>query len=105
MLRRIERLDPMLKCYVHVSADRAMEQARAAEAEIMSRQSRGPLHGVPIAVKDMFDMKGVKTAAGMPLRRDYAAEKDATVIRRLRDAGAIFLGNLKLTEGAHSEHH
>jgi amidase len=104
MLSRIERVDPTLKSYVHVMADGALDQARAAEAEIGRDGSRGPLHGVPIALKDMFDAKGVKTAAGMPLRRDFCPQSDSTVVRRLRQAGAIFLGNLKMTEGAHAEH-
>src|SRR5262245_33397377 len=104
MLRRIEGLDPILKSYVHITADSAMAQARAAEAEVKDGKSRGPLHGVPIALKDMFDAKGVKTASGMPLRRDHVPERDSTVVRRLRDAGAIVLGNLKMTEGAHAEH-
>jgi amidase len=105
LLRRIERLDPTLKSYVLVTADLAMEEARAAEAAITREGSRGPLHGVPIALKDLFDARGIKTAAGMPMRRNYAADKDSTVVRRLRDAGAIVLGNLKMTEGAHSEHY
>jgi amidase len=104
LLRRIDSLDPMLKSYVFVTAETALEQARAAEAEIARNGAGGPLHGVPIAIKDMFDISGVKTAAGMPLRRDYAADRDSTVVRRLREAGAIFLGNLKMTEGAHCQH-
>lgn len=105
MLDRIEIVDPELKSYVHVTAEMAMVQARTAEAEISKGQSRGPLHGVPIGIKDMFDAEGVKSAAGMPFRRDYMPNKDSTVVRRLRDAGAVFLGNLKMTEGAHAEHH
>jgi amidase len=104
MLRRIETVDRTLMSYVHVLAEAALEQARAADAEIAKGKIRSPLHGVPIALKDLFDAKGVKTAAGMPLRRNHVPEKDSTVVRRLRDAGAVFLGNLKTTEGAHAEH-
>jgi amidase len=104
MVRRIEHLDPTLKSYVHVMAEAALAQARACEAAIARDGARGPLHGVPIAIKDMFDAQGVKTAAGMPLRRDFIPQKDSTVVKRLRRAGAIFLGNLKMTEGAHAEH-
>jgi len=104
LLRRIDEVDRSLKSYVHLTADTAMAQARAAEFEISNGRRRGPLHGVPIAIKDLFDVAGVKTAAGMPLRRDFIPSADSTVVRRLRDAGAIILGNLKLTEGAHAEH-
>src|SRR5271170_5506580 len=104
MLRRIDDVDRSLKSYVHVTADKALTQARTAEAEIAKGRHRGPLHGVPIAIKDLFDVAGVKTAAGMPLRRDYIPQKDSMVVERLRNAGAIILGNLKLTEGAHAEH-
>ena len=104
MLRRIDDVDRSLKSYVHVTADTAMAQARAAEFEISNGRLRGPLHGVPIAIKDLFYVAGVKTAAGMPLRRDFIPSTDSTVVKRLRDAGATILGNLKLTEGAHAEH-
>jgi amidase len=104
MLRRINEVDSDLKSYVHVTAETALEQARAAEVEITRGRSRGPLHGVPIAIKDLFETAGVKTAAGMPLRRNFIPSRDSTVVERLRSAGAIILGNLKLTEGAHAEH-
>ena len=104
MLRRIDDVDQNLKSYVHVTADTAMAQARAAEFEISNGRLRGPLHGVPIAIKDLFYVAGVKTAAGMPLRRDFIPSINSTVVKRLRDAGATILGNLKLTEGAHAEH-
>ena len=83
----------------------AMADAQAAETEITAGLYRGPLHGVPIAVKDLFWTKGVATAAGMPIHRDYRPAEDATVVRRLRQAGAVLLGKLQLTEGAYSDHH
>jgi amidase len=104
MLQRISQLDQSLKSYVRVTADTALAQARVAEADLAKGRSRGPLHGVPIAIKDLFDTAGVETAAGMPLRRDFIPSKNSTVVQRLLDAGAIILGNLKLTEGAHAEH-
>jgi amidase len=104
-LARIEELDRQLKSYAHVMADAAMAQASAAEAEIMRGESRGPLHGVPVAVKDLCWTKGVPTAAGMTIHRDFRPAEDATVVRKLTDAGAVILGKLQLTEGALATHH
>ena len=66
---------------------------------------RGPLHGVPIALKDLFWTQGFPTAAGTAVHRNYRPEEDATVVRRLNEAGAVVLGKLQLTEGAYSDHH
>jgi amidase len=104
-LDRIAALDGELGSYALVTAEVAMAQAEAADAEIAGGRYRGPLHGVPIAVKDLCWAKGVPTAAGMAIYRDYRPDKDATVVRRLRDAGAVLLGKLQLTEGAYSDHH
>jgi amidase len=104
-LARIERLDGRLKSYAHLMAEAALVQARAAEAEIMRGEIRGPLHGVPIAVKDLCWTQGVPTAAGMTIYRDFRPTADATVLRKLYVAGAIILGKLQLTEGAWAEHH
>jgi amidase len=105
LLDRIVTLDGALGSYALVMADVAMAEAEAAEAEIAVGRCRGPLHGVPIAVKDLYRTKGFPTAAGMAIHRDYIAEEDATVVRRLRDAGAVLLGKLQMTEGAYSDHH
>ena len=86
-------------------ADAAMAEAEAAEAEIAAGRYRGPLHGVPIAVKDLCWTKGFATAAGMAIYKDFRPDEDATVVRRLREAGAVLLGKLQLTEGAYSDHH
>ena len=86
-------------------AEAALIQARAAEAQIMRGEILGPLHGVPIAVKDLCWTQGVPTAAGMTIYKDYRPAEDATVVRRLRAAGAIILGKLQLTEGAYADHH
>ncbi|MEP7056795.1 MAG: amidase [Caldimonas sp.] len=105
MLRRIERLDPELKAYARVTPEIALEQARHAEQMIGRRQILSQLHGVPIAIKDLCATKGVVTAAGMPLHRDFVPSIDATVVRKLRDAGAIMLGKAQMTEGAFADHH
>ena len=107
MLTRITELDPRLLSYVGTMADSAREEARRAEREIAAGQYRGPLHGVPVAVKDLCDATGVRTSAGMPrVRRNIAAAtRDAGVVARLRAAGAVVLGKLQLTEGAVAHHH
>ena len=104
-LDRIAALDGALGSYALVMADVAMAQAEAAETEIAAGRHRGPLHGVPVAVKDLCWTKGFPTAAGMAIYRDYRPHADATVVRRLNDAGAVLLGKLQLTEGAYSDHH
>jgi amidase len=104
-LDRIAALDGELASYALVMADVAMAQAEAAEAEIAAGRYRGPLHGVPIAVKDLFWTKGVPTAGGMAIHKDFRPIEDATVVRRLRDAGAVLLGKLQMTEGAYSDYH
>ena len=105
LLRRIERLDPQLKSYALVTPELALEQARMAEQMIGRRQILSQLHGVPIAVKDLCFTRGVATAAGMPLHRDFVPAIDATVVRKLREAGAVLLGKLQMTEGAFADHH
>ncbi|MGZ5714724.1 MAG: amidase [Caldimonas sp.] len=105
MLRRIETLDPELKSYARVTPELALEQARAAERMIGQRRILSQLHGVPIAVKDLCFTKGVVTASGMPLHRDFVPTLDATVVRKLREAGAVLLGKLQMTEGAFADHH
>jgi amidase len=86
-------------------ADQALADARLAETEIGKGNVRGPLHGVPIAVKDLCWTKGVPTAAGMTIYKDFKPDRDATVVRKLREAGAVILGKLQLTEGAYADHH
>ena len=104
-LDRIAHLDGQLKSYAHVMASSALEQAHAAEKEIAAGKVRGPLHGVPIAVKDLCWTKDAPTAAGMTIYRDYRPSADATVVSRLKGAGAVILGKLQLTEGAYADHH
>ncbi|MCS6429174.1 amidase [Burkholderia thailandensis] len=104
MLARIARLDPHLNAYIRITAESALADARRAEQEIARGTDRGPLHGVPVAVKDIFDIKGIPTTAGMGIRANAVADEDATVVRRLRSAGAVMLGKLSMTEGAYAEH-
>jgi len=99
-LARIEQLDGHLKSYATVMADSARAQARAADDEIAAGNYRGPLHGIPIAVKDLCFTTGVRTMGGSAVFADHVPEYDATVVTRLNDAGAVMLGKLNLTEGA-----
>ena len=99
-LDRIAALDPNLKAYVHVSGEEALAGARAAEREIAGGRYRGPLHGVPVAYKDIFHVRGLPTAAGSRTMRGFVADEDATVVARLRMEGAICVGKLKTTEFA-----
>jgi amidase len=105
MLDRIERLDPALRSYITVTPDLAMDQAARAEQELGRGQSRSPLHGVPIAVKDLCCTRDSITTAGMAIHSEPRPDYDATVVARLRLAGAVLLGKLHMTEGATIEHH
>jgi amidase len=104
-LDRIAALDGELGSYVHVMADTAMAQAEAAQAEIAADRYRGPLHGVPVALKDLFWTKGFPTTAGTTVHGNFRSDEDASVVRHLNDAGAVVLGKLQLSEGAYSDHH
>ena len=99
-LERIDALDGGLKAYVTVTADAALAEARTAEREVAAGNHRGPLHGVPLAYKDLFDTAGVRTTAGSKVWADRVPDADATVVARLRDAGAVMLGKLALSEFA-----
>jgi aspartyl-tRNA(Asn)/glutamyl-tRNA(Gln) amidotransferase subunit A len=100
-LDRIEKLNPRLNAYITVTADQALAQARALEAEIAAGRRRGPLHGIPIALKDNIDTAGIRTTAASALFADRIPKEDAHVVRKLRDAGAIFLGKLNMHEFAY----
>jgi amidase len=104
-LERIQKLDGVLKSYATMMADSALADARRADEEILRGTVRGPLHGVPIAVKDLCWTKGVPTAAGMTIHKDFRPDRDGTVVAKLRDAGAVIMGKLQLTEGAYADHH
>src|SRR6266702_8799244 len=91
-LTKIQFLDLEMNAFIAVAHDLAMVQARAAEKEITSGNYRGPLHGIPIALKDLIDVEAERTTAATGVFADHVASKDAEVTRRLRKAGAIFLG-------------
>ncbi len=100
MLERIEALDGHLKGYATVMSDHAVASAQRAEREIAAGEYRGPLHGVPIAVKDLCFTNGVRTMGGAKVYMDHVPSFDSTVVERLESAGAVLLGKLNLTEGA-----
>lgn len=105
ILDRVDEIDPRLRSYATVTADRALADAAGLDAESAAGTSRGPLHGVPIAIKDLCNTEGVPTAAGMAIHRDNVPSRDATVVARLKQAGAVILGKLQMTEGAYGAHH
>jgi amidase len=100
MINRIESLDGQYKSYATVMADHAKASAQAAEKEILAGRYLGPLHGVPIAVKDLCFTKGVRTMGGARVLRDHVPDFNGTVVEKLESAGAVLLGKLNLTEGA-----
>jgi aspartyl-tRNA(Asn)/glutamyl-tRNA(Gln) amidotransferase subunit A len=100
-LSRIERLNDKLNAFITVTADAALSQARAAEEEIQRDNWRGLLHGIPIALKDIIDTAGVRTTAGSGVFKDRIPTQDAEVVRRLKAAGAVFLGKLNMHEFAY----
>jgi aspartyl-tRNA(Asn)/glutamyl-tRNA(Gln) amidotransferase subunit A len=97
---RIERLNPVLNAFIMVTGDLALEEARQAEAEIMSGYWRGPLHGIPIGLKDLLDTAGVRTTAASNQFRERIPAEDATVVRHLKAAGAVIVGKMNLHEFA-----
>jgi aspartyl-tRNA(Asn)/glutamyl-tRNA(Gln) amidotransferase subunit A len=100
-LDRILALDPKLNAFITVTAEAALQEARAAEAELRKGRSRGPLHGIPIALKDLADTAGVRTTAASGLFKDRVPAEDAEVVRRLKEAGAVTLGKLNMHELAY----
>jgi amidase len=102
VLTRIERRDPQLHSYITVLRERALERARAAERELAGGHDRGPLHGIPIAVKDLCFTKSVPTTCASRVLAGWVPSFDATVVERLEVAGAVLLGKLNMTEFAMS---
>jgi len=100
-LDRAGALDGKLKAYITVTADAALEAARAAEAAAMAGETLGALHGVPVALKDLYCTRGVKTTGGSKILGDWIPSEDATVVSRLAGAGAILLGKLNMHEFAY----
>ena len=99
-LARIERLNPRLNAYITVTADAARAAARRAEQTILAGDYLGPWHGIPIAVKDLLDSQDIRTTYGSAIFADHVPQRDATVLSRLTQAGAILLGKLNLHEFA-----
>jgi aspartyl-tRNA(Asn)/glutamyl-tRNA(Gln) amidotransferase subunit A len=101
LLDRIAAIDPQLNAYLLVTAEQALDQARAAEAEIMAGNYRGPMHGIPFALKDIYCTAGIRTTSHSRTRADYVPNFDATTVVKLRQAGAVLLGKLATHEFAH----
>jgi len=100
-LARIARLNPTYRAFITVTAESAMKQAERADMEMQVGRDRGPLHGIPMAVKDLFFTRGVRTTAGSLVYRDFVPEYDAAVVERLERAGAVMLGKLNMHELAY----
>jgi aspartyl-tRNA(Asn)/glutamyl-tRNA(Gln) amidotransferase subunit A len=99
-LRRIEALNPSLNAYITVAAEQAVRSAQQAEDDVARGLDLGPLHGVPLAIKDLFATRGLRTTAGSRILADWVPEEDAHVVTLLRQAGAILLGKLNMHEWA-----
>ena len=99
-LDRIAERNPAINAYIAVLADQALAQAKQADAELARGHDRGPLHGVPLSLKDIIDLRGVATTAASKVREGHVATADSPVSARLRDAGAVFIGKTNLHEFA-----
>jgi aspartyl-tRNA(Asn)/glutamyl-tRNA(Gln) amidotransferase subunit A len=100
-LERTQRLDPKLNAFITVTAGSALRAARRADEELRAGQDRGPLHGIPIALKDLFLTRGVRTTGGSLLYEHHVPEIDASVVKRLKAAGAVLMGKLNMHELAY----
>jgi aspartyl-tRNA(Asn)/glutamyl-tRNA(Gln) amidotransferase subunit A len=99
-LERIQKLQPVLNAYITVTEDLALQQAKQAEKEISRGRYRGPLHGIPISIKDLIYTKGIRTTAGSKILRRFVPKENAAVIERLLEAGVVILGKTNLHEFA-----
>src|SRR5215472_7542561 len=97
-LQRIQECNPRINAFACVNADQAKAEARRAEAEVMSSETARPLLGVPITIKSCIDVKGMRCESGSRLRKDYVAAEDAPLVARLKQAGAIVIGNTNTPE-------
>ena len=104
-LNRIRATDDRYRAFVTVTGDAAMASAERLDAARANGEPLGPLHGVPIALKDLLWTRGVKTTCGTKVLANWVPDEDATVVTRLKEAGAVIVGKVKLTEGAFSDHH
>jgi aspartyl-tRNA(Asn)/glutamyl-tRNA(Gln) amidotransferase subunit A len=101
-LRRIEKLNPSLNAFITVTGETALTQAKALEAELRAGRDRGPLQGIPIALKDLIDTAGIRTTAASKHYQDRVPKDDAEVVRRLKMAGAILIGKANMDEFAYN---
>ena len=101
LLARIEELEPRLDAWVTIDAEAARKAAKALTREAQRGNLRGPLHGIPVGVKDIYDTKGLRTTMGSPLFADYIPDEDAAIVTKLREAGAIIIGKTETTEFAY----
>lgn len=100
-LARIEKLDPRVNAYITVTAERALADARLMTDELSAGKSRGPLHGIPVGLKDLYETAGIRTTGGAKIHADHVPARDCMVARRLRDAGTVLLGKLNTHEYAY----
>jgi Asp-tRNA(Asn)/Glu-tRNA(Gln) amidotransferase A subunit family amidase len=100
-LARLEQLEPKLNAFITVTGESARHAARAAEAAIQAGHYQGPLHGIPVAIKDLFATRGVVTTFGSPLYADWVPDFDAAAVEQLKRAGAVLLGKTNLHELAY----
>lgn len=98
ILNRIDQIEPKVHAFITVARDEALQAAKSAEAEMMSGKIRGSLHGIPVGVKDTHYTKGIKTTAATPVLADFVPTFDATVVARLKRAGAVLIGKTNLPE-------
>ncbi|RJP68350.1 MAG: Asp-tRNA(Asn)/Glu-tRNA(Gln) amidotransferase subunit GatA, partial [Candidatus Abyssobacteria bacterium SURF_17] len=100
VLERIEQLQPKLNAYITVDSGGALKAARSAERQISKGKYHGPLHGIPVSLKDLYQTKGLLTTAGSKIMKDWVPDTDATSVAKLREAGAIIVGKTNLHEFA-----
>lgn len=105
MLKRIDEIDGTYMSYLHICSEHALARAEIADAEIAKGIYKGPLHGVPIAVKDLCYTNFAPTSWGSTIYADFVPDYNATVVSRLLSSGAVLLGKLTMTEGAYTSHH
>src|SRR5207237_8063100 len=103
-LDRLKKYGPKLECVVTLTEERALREARRADAEIAAGKYRGPLQGIPYAAKDLLATKGIRTTWGAAPYTNQVFDEDATVIKRMREAGAVLVAKTTLGELAMGEH-
>ena len=102
-LGRIDRLNPPLRAFITVTADQALTEAKRADADLADGNWKGPLHGVPVGIKDFFDTAGVRTTAGFAAFENRVPKKDAEAVSRLKEAGAIVVGKTTMRSPSRNE--